>query len=118
MDLFLVVFGPSLLFWFLLALPKPGAPFFIALGFCALFAATWAWLLWSSPGGNSGPDNWYRGVPEMGFYLGLIIATGPFLAQIYRYIMYRKNKPTNYAGVLIFFTIFSFMVVGHLVSKM
>lgn len=114
MDILIALFGPSLVFWFLLALPRPGKPFLIALGLC-IFIAIIIGLDAFQPSGG-GPDNWYSGVPFLGFVLGLVLALGPLVAQIYRYNRHRKNLPTNYIAALILCAILSFMIVGALLQ--
>lgn len=103
MDMLIALIGPVIFFWFLLAFPKAGRPFFIALGvFVAILAI---YLLTDRTKTSGSHDDWYDAIAEAGFVFGLIAAAGPLVAQIWRYIRLRHDKPTDYPIALILCTV-------------
>lgn len=99
MEFLAAFFFPGILFWCLLALPKPGKPFALAFGAFALIVGLLQWQN-MQPRGSTGPDNWGAGLGAAGLFFGLLIAVGPLVAQILRHIWLRKDKQIEYAPVL------------------
>ena len=100
MEIVLILFGPAIFFWLLLALPAPGKPFLTSFGIFVAIAIVYA-LAAGNPGPSSGPDDWFHGIELAGLVIGLVAAIGPLVAQAWRHLRIRQNRPTYYVGVLI-----------------
>ncbi len=95
MEIVLVIFGPMVLAFVILALLPAGRPY--AIGLVVVLAICAAIALQPLPPSN-GPDDWYRGIGNMGGMLGLAAALATAPAQAARH--FKKLAWPAYLGLL------------------
>lgn len=113
MSIMVFILLPAVVSWLLLALAPAGRGFVIALVVWGVGIGLWWQMGWTMARNPSGPDDWFRGIGLLGFYLALPAAAGPIVAQVWRIFRLRSGAPTFYPLVLIGASLISAVIFAN-----